>query len=354
VRSGFLRPRPRPDRPARPAPRLPSWRDQAENLICDPDGTGTLWVTEAFKGILYAVTWSAETGYAATQHIEAGPFGRFLGLALHPSDGTLFAVGVPASGSPASQLIVVNKSAPNAWTVAAALPKEGNGLAFSHATGTLWSPTEDFFAPLGGAVFAFDPATGVVSTPVNGSFSDDGAWIDQARGIVYVSEVLGAKVLVLDVHSRALVAVFPTPAGLAMLDDFTLSADGLVLFGADFWNGNAVAFALPPPGTSAPVGNLTVLAGGLQNPTSVRWGCQRGAPPGSRSSSSGSDSVTSTSSLRSSSSSTTRSSSVEAEADAGVEADEVGFPDTSLFITEGGGIVASTTDRRVLRLDHMR
>lgn len=97
------------------------------------------------------------------------------------------------------------------------------------------------------------------------------------------------------------VGTYDVPKGISNLDDFTLSRDGLTVYGAGFLSNSVAAFA------SNGTGVVSTLLDGLQNPTSVRWGC--GVP---------------------------------------------GFPSTSLFITEGGGSqLLHTTNRRVMQITNV-
>lgn len=82
------------------------------------------------------------------------------------------------------------------------------------------------------------------------------------------------------------------------MDDYTLTQDGSTLVGADFWNGNVVAFP------AAGGGSLDIMLRHLSNPTSVRWGCTTG--------------------------------------------DDSPFPTTSLYVTEGGGLDPATTRNRLV------
>lgn len=92
------------------------------------------------------------------------------------------------------------------------------------------------------------------------------------------------------------------PSAVGMLDDFTLSQNGTLLYGADYEHGNVVVF--PVDGHTG--SKATILASQFKNPTSARWGCGGG------------------------------------------------FPETSLFVTEGNTLFGSTPDRMVLELTNAR
>ena len=141
---------------------------------------------------------------------------------------------------------------------------------------------------------------------IDHSFADDGVALDPPRGLVYISEVASPthNVLVYNATARTLVRTLK-PRGVHMLDDFTLSADGTELIGADFGGGRVVAF--PVLGSSVP--HARTLLSGVTNPTSVRRGC---VPVD--------------------------------DARPGVE----GLGEDMLFVSEGGALSRTSTDRRVL------
>ena len=147
------------------------------------------------------------------------------------------------------------------------------------------------------------------STPepiIDHSFADDGVALDPQRGLVYISEAASPthNVLVYNATSKTLLRTL-TPRDVRMLDDFTLSADGSELIGADFLGGRVVAF--PVLGSSAP--HARTLLSGVTNPTSVRRGCVPG--------------------------------------DEGHDG-EGGLGEGMLFVSEGGALSRGATNRRVL------
>jgi len=162
-------------------------------------------------------------------------------------------------------------------------------------------------------VYEVNPQTGAVTSIMSKLWAADGAWIDQTRSLLYVSEVLSGTVIIYDLIGRKEVANYNAP--LRMLDDFTLSPDGTILYGADFWNNTIVEFASNGKGPGRILlsgvrrnqlqqASLTSFLQ-LKSPTSARFG------------------------------------------------NGYGFKNTSLYVTEGGGIFASTTDRRVLEIPNV-
>lgn len=114
-------------------------------------------------------------------------------------------------------VIKMDPKVPNNWTKVAVLPKSGrftplgtrclqlsgNGLALHFKTGILYATTESNFIPglaisapyflrllALGKVYRVDPRTGSVSDFAIGLWSADGAWIDQDKGLLFVSEVI--------------------------------------------------------------------------------------------------------------------------------------------------------------------
>lgn len=135
-------------------------------------------------------------------------------------------------------------------------------------------------------------------------YAADGVWIDQNRHLLYVSQVLGAVVHVYDLTQGTWQRKV-SASGMWTLDDYTLSDDGTILFGTEFLAGKVMSFHVNSDDDTHD--GSTVLASGVKNPTSARWGC------GTR-----------------------------------------GFESTSLFVTEGGGVMSSVKNRRLLELRNVR
>lgn len=129
-------------------------------------------------------------------------------------------------------------------------------------------------------------------TGLNGS---DGAWIDRANRLIYISELKSATVQVYKIDDGTLLRQFVAP-GMTQLDDLTLDPMGQYLYGADLAAGNVVRFAIDGSGSGE------IIISGLQSPTSVRFGSG------------------------------------------------VNFSSNSLFITEGGGMGPGQNTRRVLEV----
>jgi sugar lactone lactonase YvrE len=147
-------------------------------------------------------------------------------------------------------------------------------------TGLLYTASEGYFIPGNGEVFEIDPTSGKVTSIMSGLMSADGAWIDQERSLLYVSEVVLGRVIIYDLVQRKQIKKYKAPLSalnfysppnrlqvvqlmsiisLEMLDDFCLSQDGNTMFGADFWNGTVVAFAANGTSTTG-----TILASGVR------------------------------------------------------------------------------------------
>jgi hypothetical protein len=208
----------------------------AENLIFD--GHGNLFVTDAYRGELWRITATGST-YNQTLHVSG--FKRFLGLAVSADGSILYAVGVDPSDT--CLILTVDRNVPNSYQTVAKLPKYGNGLALHFSQNVLYSPTEGSFIPYNGEVFRIEIDTGKVTSLATSLTSADGAWIDQARDLLYVSEVISSTVLVYDLSTQTLSHTYTAP-NCSMLDDYTLSADGSVVYGADFWRCPVLGFVL--------------------------------------------------------------------------------------------------------------
>jgi sugar lactone lactonase YvrE len=263
----------------------------AENMAFD--GRGSLFVSDAVQGILYRVFLQGSQ-YQREAHLQGGDWSGVDGLAASQDGSIVFAVVGSLLGS--SRVLAVDAAQPNTYKTLCALPAKGNGLGLHYASGKLYATSEGFFVPGRGAVFEIDSTSGAVSTFASGLNSADGLYILQSQELMFVSDVTGAKVLKFDLASRSLLATISLPNGVKSLDDMSLSADGSVLFGADFLGG--FAFACLANGE----GQAVVLAARLKSPTSVRFA----AGPG--------------------------------------------FNASSVFVTEGGGVLKSDTSRRVLEI----
>lgn len=261
----------------------------AENIWFD--GRGGLYISEDSRGEIYKLTRPSYTG-PVTKQLWLSGFSHVLGIQnVLGSDDLMYAVvefktpcvvsGIQSTTPNTTTLngmIVFNTSTPGEYTTFVCTIEIGNGLAVNQndGRGTLYSPSEVDFLPKQGLWYAIDPVTRDVVTAASGLFSADGAYLDQAAQLLYVSEVILGNILVYNV-SRAgaypLISTYHAP-GCVMVDDFcVLNVDPAgqpstapYLFAADYWSGAVIAF--PADGT----GEHVVLASGLQAPTSVRGG----------------------------------------------------------------------------------
>lgn len=268
----------------------------AENLRCDA-ATQSLFVSEYRRGELYKITY--DDGFNATVHVSSG-FDIFAGLAIYEKTNELFAIAQDTDGD--CWIVQVDTVAAETTRKVAKLPKLGNGLAIDQRNGNLYATAEGDFVPFEGAVYEIVPATGNVTTIMSGSFADDGAYINQKESVLIISEVIDSEVVQIDVDTNGQLQEHRAPSNVGMLDDFCLSANGTLLYGADYEHGNLVEFRLDGKQGS----NAAVLVSNLKNPTSARWGCGGG------------------------------------------------FPETSLFVTEGNTLFGKTANRMVLEVKNVR
>ena len=252
-----------------------SW---AENLAFD--GRGNLFVSDCNRGQIVRLSHNATTG-VVEKNLWGSGFKKFLGLTFAPgAPETLFAVGVQSNGQGA--VAEVSTLRPDTYAVIANISHMPNGLARDNATGAIYTTSEVDFIPELGHVYRVAPArngsAAAVATFADKLWGADGAFIDPASGLLYVSEVLEAKVLVYNLTTAAgaggkSAAEFKAPA-MKSLDDFCVfrqsAASQPVMYGADFTGGKVVRFGLGRGGAVA--GDGQVLVEGLRNPTSVRRG----------------------------------------------------------------------------------
>eukprot|EP01129_Flabellula_baltica_P015963 TRINITY_DN8309_c0_g1_i1.p1 TRINITY_DN8309_c0_g1~~TRINITY_DN8309_c0_g1_i1.p1 ORF type:complete len:294 (-),score=49.62 TRINITY_DN8309_c0_g1_i1:27-908(-) len=262
----------------------------AENLRVDPI-RNALFVSDARAGTLTRITYNNVTRQYHSEIWLEG-FDGILGVVIvPPAYRTMYVVAHNGT----NYVLRLDTLFPNDVKVICETPKLGNGLAMHFDTQKLFVCSEGSFLPGNGLVYVVDVTFGTVSVAFK-QFAADGAFIDQERGILYVSQVVGSKMISYDILAEKIIHEW-YPDHVTMIDDFCLSPDGSVIYAADFWKGNIASFKAD--GT----GNTQILVSGLNHPTSVRFG------------------------------------------DGGN-----GFNSTSLFVTEGGGLFKSTTNRRVLEI----
>ena len=256
----------------------------------------------------------SQGGYTRT--VWAAGFHKVLGVTRDPArPDRFYFVGMPNTSL--AGVYASSATTPNATALLAVTPLMGNGLGCHNATGLLYVTAEGNELPgkhSTGTVYRVDPATGAVDTlsldgaPVS-EWSPDGLFIDQARQLLYVGELLSANILVWDLDPRLPAPKFlgVLPGFKGFLDDFCLTDGGDAILGCD-WSGDAlVAFpALPANGTFAPR-VVVPKSAGVHSPTSARWGWS--ANPGDP------------------------------------------FPSTALFVTEGHIVDYKAPLNRLLRID---
>lgn len=281
-----------PKAPAQPSGNLTLVADGftwAENLWFD--GAGGLFVTDDMAGIIYKLVRPSGTGKATKTPWISG-FSFCLGLySVFNRQHQMYAVvkfnpkaGQPLCNGSSYGIIRFDTRTPNTYVQAACTEQIGNGLAVNTANGrgTIYTASEGNFIPGRGLVYDIDVqvAPARVATLADKLTAADGAFLDQRTQLLYVSEVLTAEILVFNVSARpiALVARYKAP-GCKMVDDMCIAyvspttarpSARPFLYAADFWAGSVVAFAADGSGAG------TVLATGLQQPTSVRQGRGQG------------------------------------------------------------------------------
>lgn len=268
----------------------------AENLICDTK-LDQLWVSDATLGTLSAVKYnSAVNSYETTVHLSG--LKGVNGVALDKSGTRLFAAATLETKE--HVIIEVNRNIPQNYSVITTLSDGGNGVAIDFTSGLLYATTEGGFKPNAGKVFEVDIDAKTSRIYADELFATDGAFIDQSRRLMYVSQVVGSRVLVFDLAAASLKRSFDLD-NVDMLDDYTLTKDAKYIIGADFKKGNVVRFPVDSMNKKV---SAEILIEGLTAPTSVRYGC-----------------------------------------------DTTYLNDNHVFVTEGGGITKNMDTRRVLDVD---
>lgn len=258
----------------------------AENLWFD--GFGGLWVTDDMAGKIYKLTrtnWTAPV----TKTLWLEGFKNALGLqnvfgqpnlmlaVVKLPDGKCTSFDGKSSNTNGGALITFDINTPNNYTVAICTPVLGNGLSVNTANGkgTIYSANEGDFIPTKGIVFESNPRTEMSQTFDSNLDAADGVFLDQMTQTLYISEVLKGMIRVYNVSGgqKTFLNQYNGPS-CKMIDDFCIAyttptgtnSSSPFMFAADFWNGNVVAFAADGSGPG------TILATGLQSPTSVRQG----------------------------------------------------------------------------------
>jgi len=263
----------------------------AENLAFN--GAGSLFVTDTMRGQLFEITPAAKVGTYDMALLLEG-FDHLLGVVVDEAvPWVLYSVG---RYNNTDVVISVPVKTPSEWRTIVTLPKIGNGLRRYANTGLLYTASEGNFLPGDGEVFEVNVTAGTFRSLKAGLWAADGLWIDEETDMLYVGELFNGSMWAYDLYNDIEVGYFSTLPTFDLLDDFCLSKDGSYFIGANFLKGSIDAF----PANNTGKGHSTPLVSGLQTPTSVRWGSGPGFNP------------------------------------------------SSLFITEGGGVISLQKNRRVL------
>jgi len=273
----------------------------AENIVCaiKDSNTAALFVSENKRGEIWKVTWNG-TAYDQERLGLSDDFNLFAGLAKNDSE--IFALGNPKGGGKCQLIRIDGSWSGDTYDVIATLPRKclGSGLAYNN--GVFYAASEGDFVPFEGAIYRIDNSGNVVSVKDRG-FADDGVAIDTQRDLVYVSEAesISHKVLVLNSTSGAYIDVIQ-PENVDMIDDFTVDISTGRVVAADFLGGKIVRF---DGWTRSKKPKAEVLLSAITSPTSARFGCVH-------------------------------------------DGSLVGLSDKLIFVSEGGGLLSSTHNRRVL------
>lgn len=295
----------------------------AENLIfnCD-EQQASLWVTDCIRGQLFKITSSTEvdassklSSYVQTPWIATSEISKLLGLAITPDYQHLYVAGMTSDKK--YHLFEVNQLVPNNYTILVTLPKLPNGLAYDDLNSMLYTCSEGFFLPNSGECFFYSLKYNQFGSIINDLYALDGVWLDEVNQLLYISDVFHAHIYVLNITNVHTMFTSPTQSiplssfpifrdyaapNCTMVDDFTLTPTNDYLYVSDFWKGNIVSFPANNEGPSR------IIATGFKQPTSARFGCDNNA--GS-------------------------------------------FWNTSLYVTEGGGLFSWQKDRSVWEIPNV-
>lgn len=282
----------------------------AENLAFD--GLGNLFVSENIRGELWKINLCKNgTDYCSVVKLNEG-FSSFGGLQISPDGKTLYAGATLDDGT--FLVIKTDTDSENlaSYSILSKTRKQPNGMACNWKTNTLYYTNEGDK----GILMSIDLASGVESTLYTGLPGADGAWLDESTNLLFVGLLTEKKIAVFNLTNAVESPSFfwGTFPGLSlaldathMLDDFTplsgvnkMALGSTLILGAD-WLGSelqqfnldgTVVASIPPP----------VGIEKFYQLTSARWG--KGP----------------------------------------------GFDSNSIYVTEGGGMFAKQTDRRVIQI----
>jgi sugar lactone lactonase YvrE len=260
-------------------------------------GGGALWLSDAMTGELRRMTRNPAGNYSTTVHFKPGsPFAGMAGLFSDPSDATILYAAAHFSNE-TSVIITTGTAVSSAgsYDILAVLPSAVKGNGLRGFNGKLYVSAEGDFLPGNGWLFSVDQKTGELTQLSDGQlWAADGLWIS-SQGSLFVGELFALKLWQQDLSNPTNNngSFIQGPSRGGWLDDFTLDESNQLFSGANFYLGRIDQWYLNGTMVDTP------LVTNLTTPTSCRWG---------------------------------------SEAD--------GFPSTSLFISEGGGIFSSFQNTR--------
>ena len=270
---------------------------------------GALWMSDAMTGELRRAVRNADGTYNVTVHFAKNHLFVNIAGVVGSADGTTLYAAAHSVANDTHLIIATPTSAAGAgvFSVVATLPcgpsscVKGNGLRIFN--GVLYVSAEGDWLPGGGWLFSVDTRTRAVTQMSQGNlWAADGLWIS-SKGALYCGQLFSRELWRVPLPGPN-GTISPGPTAGGWLDDFTLdeaAGGGVGLFtGANWLDGRADQWW--PNGTA-----LAPLITNLTNPTSVRWGVE-----------------------------------------------EEGFPATSLFISEGGGLLPWQTTQRTWELRNAR
>ena len=271
---------------------------------------GALWMSDAMTGELRRAVRKADGTYNVSVHFFKGQYFDNIAGLVGSADGSTLYAAAHSLANDTHLIIATPTSAAGAgsFSIVATLPCDtssscvkGNGLRIYNDV--LYVSAEGDWLPGGGWLLSVDTRTGAVAQlSQDNLWAADGLWIS-STGILFCGQLFSRQLWRVPLLPSPNGTFAPGPAS-GWLDDFTLdeaAGGGVGLFtGANWLDGHAEQWW--PNGTT-----LAPLITNLTFPTSVRWG-------------------------------------VEAE----------GFPATSLFISEGGGLFSWQTTQRTWELRNAR
>jgi hypothetical protein len=249
-------------------------------------------------------------GSTVTGKIHQDGFKRVGGLSITPDGTEIFFGFTLHNGSMGIGRVSTAANASGTYEPVTLLPHQPNGMQADWERGVLYCTAEGDEVGSKGFVTAYDLAKGTYTFVTTNLTGADGAWLDENAGLLFVGQLVTKRIWVYDVVRREEVGLFEGLHSLSplahLLDDFTLlngtssSLGSTVIAGADWLGKQVLLFpidASAAPRVLPPPSGIT-----LHQPTSVRYGKGKG------------------------------------------------WSSTSLYISEGGGILASQTNRRIIEM----